>query len=128
MKRTVFLPGLAGVGLTLAGSWQRPDVRPGPRTARALDLIALFGPRGIVRDSNDDGIADSVAARVIVPAAPAVEDGVAAVNIAARLGFETSSLTLPMVLRDNAVPQPARSSCRFVVGRTNVRQGDDQPR
>ena len=53
---------------------------------------------GAVRDTNGDGLADSVAARVIVPADPAVEDVQAAANIAGRLGFETTALTLPIVM------------------------------
>jgi hypothetical protein len=59
-----------------------------------LDLASFFGPRGLTRDGNGDGIADTVAARVIVPAIPALEDSTAAANVAGRLGFETSSLSL----------------------------------
>jgi hypothetical protein len=85
-----------------------------------LDLAAFFGARGIVRDSNGDGIADSVAARVIVPATPALEDSTAAANIAARLGFESSSLSLPIVLRDGAVAQPAGIELPILIGRSNT--------
>ena len=62
---------------------------------------------GCVRDTNGDGLADSVVARVIVPADPAVEDVQAAANIAGRLGFETTALTLPIVLRASDVAHPA---------------------
>ena len=96
-----------------------------PQAARqearnALDLAAFFaGAGGVVRDTNDDGIADSVAARVIVPATPTREDSLAAANIAGRLGFETSSLTLPLVIRDAEVRQPAGIDVPILVGRTN---------
>jgi hypothetical protein len=100
-----------GPGLTQPAGQAPPSTSP--------DLAGVFGPRGITRDSNDDGIADSVAARVIVPAALTVEDGAAAVNLAGRLGFETSSMTLPLVLRDNAVPQPAGIELPILVGRSN---------
>ena len=87
--------------------------------ADPLDLTTYLGPNGLTRDTNGDGIADSVAARVIVPANPTVEDSLAAANIAARLGFETSALTLPLVVRDSEVPQPAGLMAPVLVGRSN---------
>lgn len=91
-----------------------------PRGGREpLDLAAFFSPRGLTRDGNGDGIADTVAARVIVPAIPALEDSTAAANVAGRLGFETSSLSLPLVLRDNSVSQPAGVEIAILIGRTN---------
>ena len=84
------------------------------------DLAAFFADAGgVARDTNDDGIADSVAARVIVPAAPSREDSLAAANIAGRLGFETTSLSLPLVLRDGDVRQPAGIEVPILVGRNN---------
>lgn len=90
----------AAAALGLASNVDGPAraVQPG---ARPLDLAALFGPTGVVRDTNGDGLADRVAARVVVPAAPSVDEGLAAANIAARLGFETTALTLPLVGRDS---------------------------
>ena len=117
MKRTAFFL-LAGVVLTLAGSGNARTSGQIP-AGQGLDLIALFGPRGLVRDSNGDAIADLVAARVIVPAQPTIEDSAAAVNLAARLGFETTSLTLPLVQRDNGVSEPAAIDVTIIVGRTN---------
>jgi len=74
-------------------------------------IYALAG--GAVRDTNGDGLADSVAARVIVPAEPAVEDIQAAANIAGRLGFETTALSLPIVWRTSwSTPLSARRCSR----------------
>ncbi|HVH56261.1 MAG TPA: M14 family zinc carboxypeptidase [Vicinamibacterales bacterium] len=84
-----------------------------PGLATVLDLST-----GLIRDTNGDGIADAVAARIIVPASPTVEDSQAATNIAARLGFETSAFTLPLVLRDNAAI-PA-NTVPILVGRKNA--------
>ena len=84
----------------------------------ASDLVALLGANGLTRDSNGDAIADAVAARVIVPAAPALEDSLAAANIAARLGFETSALTLPLVVRDDQ-PEARTAIVPILVGRGN---------
>ena len=74
---------------------------------------------GAIRDTNGDGLADSVAARVIVPAEPAVEDVQGAANIAGRLGFETTALTLPIVIKSNEVAQPASIAVPILVGRSN---------
>jgi len=74
---------------------------------------------GAVRDTNGDGLADSVAARVVLPAEPSVEDIEGAANIAGRLGFETTALTLPVVLRAPDVTQPASIAVPIVVGRGN---------
>lgn len=82
---------------------------------------ALFDLQaGIVRDTNGDGLADAIAARVIVADAPTIEDMQVAANLAGRLGFETTAMTLPIVLRAS---DPAASSAALpiVVGRTNPR-------
>jgi hypothetical protein len=71
------------------------------------------------RDTNADGIPDEIVARVIVPAAAAPEDVAAATNIAARLGFETMALSLPVVARDAEVSQPAGIGLPILVGREN---------
>jgi hypothetical protein len=88
--------------------------------ARAVQsLTALVGPSNLVRDTNGDSLADSVAARVIVPAAPALADVDVATNLAARLGYETTALSLPIVMRDSDVAQPAAVGVPILVGRTN---------
>jgi hypothetical protein len=116
MTRTAAI--LAGLALLLIGP---ASTRPSGQTPPALvtDLVTLFGPAGIVRDVNSDGLADSVAARVIVPTAPSVEEATAAANVAARLGFETSSLTLPVVLRDRDVAQGKAIELPILIGRGN---------
>ncbi len=117
MSRTWLSVG-ALIGLFLLGPGSLgPSGQNTPGTA--VDLAALFGPRGLTRDSNGDGIADRVAARVIVPASATIEDSTAAANIAARLGFETTSLSLPLVLRDSAVAGPATVELPVLVGRDN---------
>ncbi|HET7619819.1 MAG TPA: hypothetical protein VFK20_15035, partial [Vicinamibacterales bacterium] len=87
------------VSLALLGTgW--PEAAAPPASA-APSLTAIFNlSNGVVRDTNGDGIADAVAARVVLPASPSVEEVQGAANIAARLGFETSAFTLPLVVRE----------------------------
>src|SRR5881394_2638372 len=82
-------------------------------------LTSLVGPQSLVRDTNGDGLADAVAARIVVPAAPSLADVEAATNLAARLGYETTALTLPLVVKDTEVAQPAAIAVPILVGRTN---------
>ncbi|HSL21987.1 MAG TPA: M14 family metallopeptidase [Vicinamibacterales bacterium] len=88
------------------------------QSARARSLASLFDlSSGIVRDTNGDGLADEVAARVIIPAAPAVEDVQAATSVAGRLGFETTAATFPLMARDTE--DPPRESVPILIGTSN---------
>ena len=102
---------IAAVGRNQAPPARRTDAR------QSLGL-ADFVSAG-TRDTNADGFPDAVVARVIVPAAASREDIVAAANVAARLGFETMALTLPIVARDNEVTRPADVALPILVGRQN---------
>jgi len=117
MKRVVGFLCLAAAALALFAA------RPGGQsraTAPLPGLAALFDPaRGATRDTNGDGIPDTVAARVIVPAPPSTEDVQAAATIAARLGHETMALTLPIVLRDAEVEGASGIDLPILVGREN---------
>ena len=89
-----------------------------PRAVSALSSIYSIAA-GAVRDTNGDGLADSVVARIIVPADPAIEDLQAAANLAGRFAFETTALSLPVVLKAPDIAAPASIALPVVVGRTN---------
>ena len=103
--------------LLLVGGW--PQAAAPPAAAEGSSLTSFLDlSSGLVRDTNGDGIADAVVGRIVVPAAPTIEDAQAAANLAARLGFETSALTLPIVLRDtDTIPTGTPS---ILVGRGNA--------
>lgn len=59
-----------------------------------MDLSLLFTPQGLLRDSDGDGMADGVRATLIVgEGASALA---AAIELAARLGLESTGLSLPL--------------------------------
>ena len=62
------------------------DLPSGALAGQRVELRGLASlydvAAGAVRDTNGDGLADAVAARVIVPADPTIEDVQAAANIA----------------------------------------------
>src|SRR4051794_17425158 len=116
MKR--FLPAAAAAALVFAAAdalhygWPAAAAR-----AEMTGLASIYSlAAGAVRDTNGDGLADSVAARVILSAEPAIEDIQAAANIAGRLGFETTALSLPVVLKAPDVAQPASIAVPILVG------------
>ena len=84
-----------------------------------LSLTALVAAGSLTRDTNGDGLADAVPARLIVPAAAVLADIETATNLSARLGYETTALTLPLVLRDDAMAQPASIAVPILIGRSN---------
>src|SRR5580698_1865481 len=61
----------------------------------------------IVQDTNGDQIADVICGHVMVPRSPSAAENTAAANFAARLGYETSAFTLPVVV--TATAQIAKS-------------------
>src|SRR5882757_4387029 len=52
----------------------------------------------MAQDTNGDQIADAICGHVIVPKTSTAAENTAAANFAARLGYETSALTLPIVV------------------------------
>lgn len=78
---------------------------------------------GVVRDTNGDGLADAIAARVVVGDRPSLEDMMVATNLAGRLGFETTAMTLPIVMRVSD-PAVASAPLAIFVGHANARVDD----
>ena len=68
-----------------------------PSAPSALALAELFKPGVLFQDRNGDGAIDYVNARVALPDKPSPVELAAAADIAARLGFETSAMNLPVV-------------------------------
>jgi hypothetical protein len=124
LKRLLVLAAVIGV-LCSALPRARPSAAAAAKEG-ALESLATLSDlaRGLVRDTNGDGLADSVAARVIIPASPTTDDLEAATNIATRLGYETTAMTLPIVLRDDQVGVADAIALPILVGRENrfVRQ------
>lgn len=81
---------LALVGASIRGQVEQPD--------RALE--GLFTVGAMLQDKNGDGTVDFVTARVVLGDRPSSSDVAAAASVAARLGLETSAMTLPLTAAD----------------------------
>ncbi len=77
----------------------------------------------LLQDTNGDKIVDAVCGHVIVPENPGTAENTAAANIAARIGYETSALSLPIVVQ--GAPQavkgcPAANAPNIWIGEAAV--------
>jgi zinc carboxypeptidase len=72
-------------------------------------LSEFFAPGTVFQDRNGDGAVDFVNARIVLPEHPTAGELAAAADIAARLGFETSAMDLPLDARSarRSNPQPS---------------------
>jgi len=94
--------------------------RPSSQTMASATsgLAGIFAAGGALQDTNGDGAVDFIAAQIIVaPDAPAA-DVAAAANIAARFGFETMAMDLPVAARASEAA-PAGTRLVVLVGSGN---------
>jgi Zinc carboxypeptidase len=77
--------------------------RSAPADLSAASLSELFKPGVVLQDRNGDGAIDFVDARIVLPEQPSSGELAAASDIAARLGFETSAMNLPLPVARGAV-------------------------
>jgi Zinc carboxypeptidase len=84
-----------GLSAFAGGQAQPTPASPPTPAASLLEDPFRIGP--LLRDTNGDSIADAVCAHVIVPDNADEGENTAAANVAARLGYETSGITLPIV-------------------------------
>jgi hypothetical protein len=71
------------------------------RDTAVRDLRNVFAPGFMLQDRNADDVIDFVNAKIVLPAGAAEAELVAAANVAARLGYETSATNLDLAAFDN---------------------------
>ena len=87
-----------------------------PPPIPSADLATLFAPGGLLQDRNGDGVIDFVNARVVLGERPSAADVSAAADVAARLGFETMAMNLPL----SSTPEAGATA--FIVGRDGMQR------
>lgn len=75
------------------GAASAAAVQPG---SLPVSLTGLYEAGSAVADENGDGVPDRLLARLVLAEAPSAAEVAAAAEIAARLGFETMALDLPL--------------------------------
>ena len=106
-KRLLLLALALTAVCPLPGAGQRADPAPAPAT-----LSDFFRTGVVLQDRNGDGAIDFVDARIVLPEQPSSAELAAASDIAARLGFETSAMNLPLAVARGY--QPADTPTIFV--------------
>jgi hypothetical protein len=92
----IFTKSSRFVGVVIMVMLLGPPVRTQQTPDRPADLAALFAPGGMLQDRNGDGVVDFVNARIVLGEKADAADVSAAADIAARLGFETTAMNLPV--------------------------------
>jgi hypothetical protein len=95
---------------------QIPDRHP--------DLATIFAPGDVLQDRNGDGVVDFINARMVLGEKPGAADVSAAADVAARFGFETMAMNLPLLSSSDAAQPPSGSgdATVFVIGSDGVRR------
>lgn len=99
----------------------QPSVHTQPAPGLSADLATLFAPGGILQDRNGDGVIDFINARIVLGEAPSASDVSAAADLAARFGFETMAMNLPL----SATPEAG--AIAFIVGRDGTERAGITP-
>ena len=105
-RRTASFTALAFCSLTLIA------VLHGARSAQTMstppagrgDLTDLFAKGVFLEDTNGDGVIDKVNAHVALGTDPTASDVSAGADIAARLGYETSAMDIPLSNGERSIP------------------------
>ncbi|HEV8345925.1 MAG TPA: M14 family metallopeptidase [Vicinamibacterales bacterium] len=88
MKRLVIVLAVASLGGAVG--------RTQSSVASAAALADFFKPGVVFQDRNNDGAVDFVNARIVMAQDPTSGELAAAATVAARLGFETSAMNIPV--------------------------------
>ena len=94
------------MGLTASLDGATPASATAQVAAGPTDLATMFELGNLVLDTNGDGVPDLVNASLVLGDSPSVAVTAAAAEIAARLGFETMAMDLPIMrgVTGDAIP------------------------
>ncbi|HEV3139043.1 MAG TPA: hypothetical protein VGY57_00935, partial [Vicinamibacterales bacterium] len=81
------------IAVLASGAVGRTQTAPVPAAASLSDF---FKPGVVFQDRNGDGVVDFVDARIVLPPQPNAGELAAAADVAARLGYETTAMNLPL--------------------------------
>ena len=96
-------------------------VRTQQAPTRRADLATIFTPGDVLQDRNQDGVVDFVNARIVLGEKPSAADVSAAADVAARFGFETMAMNLPL-LSGPAAGSSAGGTTSFIIGSDGARR------
>ncbi len=112
MTSRFFVPLLATLTLTTILAYQ-------PSSNTPSHLTDAFSAGWMLQDTNGDGIVDFIKGNIVVPAHSSAVENAAAANLAARLAFNTTGLTPPLVI---SAAEDSGDGARIWIGKDAVPQ------
>src|SRR6478672_8060422 len=97
--------------------------RTAPAETTPLSLSEFFKTGVVFQDRNGDGVVDFVDARIVVTALPSPGELAAAADVAARLGYETTAMNVPVVY-DAARRFEAADAPTIFIGERSLARGE----
>src|SRR5262245_47659014 len=88
---------------------------PGDQVTQT-SLSAFFKSGAAFQDRNGDGVVDFVDARIVLPERPSAAEVAAAATVAARLGYETTAMNLPLDVARRLQPSYGGTGAAIYVG------------
>ena len=113
-QHSVTAQGAVGVALAFAAAFAAAPASRGLAAQQAPDLATLFDLGTLVLDTNGDSVPDLVNAALVLGEGPSSSVLAAAAEVAARLGFETMAMDLPLSRN------PEGGQIGIVVGRSGL--------
>ena len=110
--------------LVLLGSGLPPQTQQANQEP-PLGLESIYEVGPLLQDRNDDGHADFVAGHIVLGPEPSDYDVAAAANVAARLGFETSAMNLPITVATDGIPIAVGQAAMTALGMSPTSLGVD---
>jgi hypothetical protein len=94
-----------------------------PPTATSVNPLGSAFEKGwMLQDTNGDNVADFLNGHIIVPSVPKAAENVAAANLAARLAYGTTGLTMPVV--ETAAEAATATGPKIFVGSSSMSSSD----
>ncbi len=103
MKRVLTIVVLCLPAMLVFAGGKQPRLKDSA-AASAGNISDPFAAGWMLVDTNGDGIADAVVGKIVVPDKSSAAENAAAANFAARVGYGSTGLTLPLVITASEDP------------------------
>jgi hypothetical protein len=119
MKRVLLIVALCLPAVLVFAGGKLPRMKDSA-PVRVENISDPFAAGWMLVDTNGDGIADAVVGKIVVPDKSSAAENAAAANFAARVGYGSTGLTLPIVITASVVRSPTNGDLpRIWIGKTD---------
>jgi hypothetical protein len=119
MKRVLLIVALCLPAVFVLAGGKRTAMKDSA-PVRAENISDPFAAGWMLVDTNGDGIADAVVGKIVVPDKSSAAENAAAANFAARVGYGSTGLTLPIVITASEDRGASAELPRLWIGKTDA--------